>query len=264
MNYTANELVNIYYVNRDRFLDRQIIDAKYKEDNVLKILIENVSSVNLQNLPVEEGVVQIIKNNSINVALDIKDSVGKSNEKVCILSMGSYKNPGGAVEQGHNSQEENLYRCSDMSFIMTKHYYPLLPTHVIYTFNVDFMYNGNYSMLSKIRTFDVITAAAVKMGNETSLMQPFIKECARYMNSLIEGILIVPALYGVKHLVLGAFGCGAYGNDPAMVSGMFCEHLKKYSKLYKTVTFALVNDLNSVGDNVKVFTDALKSSNLVK
>lgn len=42
------------------------------------------------------------------------------------------------------------------------------------------------------------------------------------------GLLCLAACIGYTRLVLGAWGCGAFGNDPQMVAEMFGEALKTF------------------------------------
>ena len=48
------------------------------------------------------------------------------------------------------------------------------------------------------------------------------------MTRRIEGILSVAAHLGYRVLVLGAFGCGAFGNDPNIVSELFRSCIEQY------------------------------------
>ncbi len=43
----------------------------------------------------------------------------------------------------------------------------------------------------------------------------------------IKGILLCAAYYGYHTLVLGAWGCGAFGNDAALMSDLFYRALKE-------------------------------------
>ena len=65
-----------------------------------------------------------------------------------------------------------------------------------------------------------------------------------------------------KNIILGAWGCGVYGNDPEIISGYFHEVLVSecYSSLFNKVIFAIINDENSVGNNYEIFKNRLDNS----
>jgi uncharacterized protein (TIGR02452 family) len=58
----------------------------------------------------------------------------------------------------------------------------------------------------------------------------------------IRKILSVAQSHGHDSLVLGAWGCGAFGNDGKQVAGLFHETLNAdFSGAFKEVTFAIVD-----------------------
>ncbi len=71
----------------------------------------------------------------------------------------------------------------------------------------------------------------------------------------IRLMLSVPAKYGVKNIILGAWGCWVFKNDPNRMSEFFKNILVEegYSGLYDQVVFAIINDHNSVGSNYEIF-----------
>lgn len=58
----------------------------------------------------------------------------------------------------------------------------------------------------------------------------------------IEKMLAVAVKYGYKSLVLGAWGCGAFGHDARRVAGYFYEILVKrgYRKYFDQIIFAII------------------------
>jgi uncharacterized protein (TIGR02452 family) len=61
-------------------------------------------------------------------------------------------------------------------------------------------------------------------------------------------------------LVLGAWGCGVFGNDPAMVARRFGEFLKEggaYAHAFTDVTFAV---LDRGGATLAAFADVFPSA----
>lgn len=62
----------------------------------------------------------------------------------------------------------------------------------------------------------------------------------KLLSDRIDGILSVAAHLGYRVLVLGAFGCGAFGNDAAIVSDTFRDRLKDYGE-FSIVSFAVLD-----------------------
>lgn len=80
---------------------------------------------------------------------------------------------------------------------------------------------------------DVITCAAPELFR--MLRRPDNYE--EIIASRIKKILDVAAKEGVEVLILGAWGCGAFKNDPVIVSSVFYRLLSNYN--FETVEFAL-------------------------
>ncbi|MFI2364569.1 TIGR02452 family protein [Promicromonospora sp. NPDC019610] len=53
-------------------------------------------------------------------------------------------------------------------------------------------------------------------------------------------MLDVAAAHGSRRLVLGAWGCGVFGNDPADVASAFAEALAERPR-FEHVTFAILD-----------------------
>ena len=52
-------------------------------------------------------------------------------------------------------------------------------------------------------------------------------------------ILHTAAANGDEIIVLGAFGCGAFRNDPSVVAGAYRDALKDYAKYFEEIEFAV-------------------------
>lgn len=63
---------------------------------------------------------------------------------------------------------------------------------------------------------------------------------------------------GCKNLVLSAFGCGVFKNDPYEVAYMFKDIMDAGGAgLFDNVVFAIINDRNSVASNFEIFNEVL-------
>ena len=62
------------------------------------------------------------------------------------------------------------------------------------------------------------------------------------MTQRIERILAIAAGHGHEHLVLGAWGCGVFGNDPREIATLFQAALKgPFRGAFATVVFAILD-----------------------
>ena len=64
----------------------------------------------------------------------------------------------------------------------------------------------------------------------------------------IANIFKCAAHFGYDHLVLGAWGCGAFGNDPEVVAGLFYKAMiesiydgKRIFELFRKIDFAVLD-----------------------
>jgi hypothetical protein len=65
---------------------------------------------------------------------------------------------------------------------------------------------------------------------------------------------------GVRHVVLGAFGCGAFENPAKEVAKAYMEVLGNYRRWFDVVAFAIYTAPYDTQDNYKEFVDAFKAS----
>merc|ERR1719436_304517 len=81
----------------------------------------------------------------------------------------------------------------------------------------------------------------------------------------VKNILIAPKMLQpeVSILVLGAWGCGAFGGDPSQISGLFVKALAKgkLGQLYSEVHFAIPKGTGE-NSNFDVFRQTFKNSGL--
>ena len=66
-------------------------------------------------------------------------------------------------------------------------------------------------------------------------------------------------LHGHDSLVLGAWGCGAFGNPPEQMAQLFIDVLNEdeFHGRYKDIRFAIIEDHNSRGRNYQTFKNVI-------
>ena len=197
---------------------------------------------------------------------------------IAVLNMASWKNPGGGFRKGCGAQEENLCRRSNLIDCLNnqrkKHRiapiaYPLPRFGGAISKDVCFFRGSErdgYPFRSQPLYVDVITAAAYRLGKDDFREDGrMILEKEIDTRKKITAIMQMAAINKTEHLVLSAFGCGAFNNPPDQIAQMFKATIETYEfrSLFKTITFAIIDDHNSRGEgNVtpfkRAFNDYLK------
>jgi uncharacterized protein (TIGR02452 family) len=77
-----------------------------------------------------------------------------------------------------------------------------------------------------------------------------------YMEKAVNLIVNSAAKNDCDIIILGAWGCGAFKNEPEIVADIFKTVLKEKRYLFNKVIFAVINDRNSVGNNFEIFKKA--------
>lgn len=201
-----------------------------------------------------------------NISVINSDSVSALTEysklgKTCVLNMASYKRPGGGVRNGARAQEECLFRCSNLIQVVPNSFYPLEENEALYTKDSVFFKDKNYHYMDPV-VCDVVTIAAINL-NENAKYDPVqnVSDYRKLTKDKIRLMISLAAKNGVQNLILGAWGCGVFKNDPNVMSQYFAEVLigEGYSVDFKNIVFAIINDHNSVDNNYEIFYKNLNS-----
>ena len=168
-----------------------------------------------------------------------------------VLNFASARRPGGGFLNGSVAQEECLTVSSDLYFSLLKapQFYDInnrrgsaLYTHnLIYSHDILFIRDGNLDFVHKPVHANVLTSPAVNATayykNEGGNRQTVFE----VMTERIRNILELFSIKGDRTIILGAFGCGVFGNKPNDIAGLF-YHLLKNSRLesnFEQIIFAV-------------------------
>lgn len=186
--------------------------------------------------------------------------------RTCAHNFASATNPGGGVVNGSSAQEEALCRCSTLYFDlnvreMWEGFYsphreardPLHNDDIIYTpdvvvFKSDTAYPKTLPETAW-RTLDVLTCAAPNLRERPSNRMNAgegdvrVEISDRDLQALHERrlrrILAVAAANGAEAIVLGAFGCGAFRNDPNVVAAAAKAVVADFLHAFRVIEFAV-------------------------
>lgn len=172
--------------------------------------------------------------------------------RIAVLNFANPHEPGGGVKRGAMAQEECLCRCSDLYNALAqpyflKHYYQYQLQNCDYFFSDRLIYSPNITvfksdddipqMLDTPFHVDVITCAAPYIN--TSVYDS--DNLLHIYKSRIKNILEVSMSKEVDCLILGAFGCGAFHNNPNLMAKAFADLLvrEQYGRYFGKVIFAI-------------------------
>ena len=181
-------------------------------------------------------------------AIHILNREGKSG--IGVLNFASAKNPGGGFLNGAMAQEESLAASSTLYPTLTAHetYYRENRAHrsmmyldyAIYSPNVLFFRNGEFQ-LTDCQRASVLTLPAVNMG-QVVLKGENEEEAKCKMRQRMKLALGIFAEQQAKHLILGAYGCGVFRNDPKEVAVWWKEILEEgMGKYFDSVFYAVLD-----------------------
>jgi uncharacterized protein (TIGR02452 family) len=164
--------------------------------------------------------------------------------RVLVLNFANGLHPGGGFQQGNRGQESLLCRSSALFATLSGD--PMYAAHAarplpdstdwaILSPEVPVFRTDDGTPLDEPWPLGILTCAAPyapKLGQEaaTALMQ-----------LRISRVLAIAHAYGYTGLVLGAWGCGTYGNDPARIAAIFHQALKEQAGAFQAVVFAIAD-----------------------
>lgn len=171
---------------------------------------------------------------------------------IACLNFASAKNAGGGFLTGAQAQEESLARSSGLykCLLTQSQYYErnranrstLYLDLAIYSPAVPFIRNDSGDLLDEPYLASVITCPAPNAGavrqnepSNVSLIAPTLERRAHF-------VLTIAEREGVARLILGAWGCGVFRNDPRLVAATFQRLLQQggdFHGVFDEVVFAV-------------------------
>ncbi|MBA3885557.1 MAG: TIGR02452 family protein [Acidobacteria bacterium] len=171
---------------------------------------------------------------------------------VAALNFASATHPGGGFLNGARAQEEAIARSSALyAALEGRRMYDWHREHsdgmhsdwVIHSPEVPVFRTDEGELLDRPWTMSIVTCAAVN-GKTLERYAPAerLGEVPAVMTRRTARMLSVAAHHGVRRFILGAWGCGAFGLDPAMMAGIFRDALQgPFRGVFDEVTFAITD-----------------------
>ncbi|WP_326556166.1 TIGR02452 family protein [Micromonospora sp. NBC_01796] len=171
---------------------------------------------------------------------------------VACLVFASAKNPGGGFLGGAKAQEEDIARASAL--------YPCLRSapefyefhrnqqdlrysdRVIYSPGVPVFRDERGHLLDRPFRSAFLTSAAPNLGAIVRNQPADAADVPGVLGRRAERVLRIAAAHGHRRLVLGAWGCGVFRNDPGTVARAFAEALRVVDR-FDEVVFAIYDKM---------------------
>ena len=205
--------------------------------------------------------------------------------KIAVMNFANSIVPGGGVKNGSNAQEEALCRISTLYPLLYRHslekdFYshhkkknsPRASDSLIYTSGVIICKTDEDEPKRLPKEgwveVDVITIAAPDLRDEPNkhfdligggTIMTDVEQFGYHVKRAIH-MLTCAAAEGAEILVLGAFGCGAFRNNPEIVAKAYKVALQEFPKVFDKVEFAVYCP-PSGSTNYEVFKKVLGKKN---
>ncbi|MFF1545527.1 TIGR02452 family protein [Streptomyces sp. NPDC058291] len=173
---------------------------------------------------------------------------------VAVLNFASARNPGGGYLNGAQAQEEALCRASALHacLLAAREFYDHHRAHrdafytdrVIHSPAVPVFRDDRGRLLDEPYRAGFLTAAAPNAGVVLRTAPERASELPRALAVRAERVLEAAAAHGYRRLVLGAWGCGVFRNDPAQVAEAFRALLGpggRFGRTFEHVVFGVLD-----------------------
>ncbi|WP_330454871.1 MULTISPECIES: TIGR02452 family protein [unclassified Streptomyces] len=151
--------------------------------------------------------------------------------RIAVLNYASARNPGGGYLNGAQAQEEALCRASALyaTLLRVPDFYAhhraersvFYTDRVIHSPGVPVFRDDRGRLLDTPYTVGFLTSPAPNAGVIRARTPQEAHRVPAALAARAERVLEVAAVCGYRRLVLGAWGCGVFQNDPAVVAGAF-------------------------------------------
>ncbi|MGB1012031.1 MAG: TIGR02452 family protein [Thiolinea sp.] len=213
-------------------------------------------------LPVHETQIEVMNETTLEGAQRLYERGGF--KRIAVLNFASAKNAGGGFLGGSQAQEESLARSSALyaSLQECPEYYDyhrrqnkslLYSDHMIYSPSCPVFRLDDGELLAEPYAVDFITSPAPNRGALARNQPAALGQLESIFISRIRAVLKLAAAQGCGALVLGAWGCGVFGNQPQAVAAWFAAQLSgegEFANSFRHVSFSIPEDPRTATNNL--------------
>lgn len=247
-----------YFNHKEELRERanlwtQHVDDIYKEDTASSVRNSTIygptafgnNFCNAPKTPNEPLEIQLQDKDSVTAAIEQKTL--HPNAKICVLNFASYRNPGGKFIEGSSAQEESLCHASNLYSCLrefentyyTRHRQPGATNKGLYNNEAIYLPLVIFEQNHIKYPIDVLTCAAPNRKANLNYFKDYnIETNTEALKSRIKFIHAILEQQKVNVIILGAFGCGVFGQDPREVATLFKEEFT-HTKFINTIIYAV-------------------------
>jgi hypothetical protein len=211
------------------------------------------------------------------------------------LNMANAYTPGGGYIKGSGAQEENMFRRTNCHFTIDSTHlvpintdqewqkrqyapetiellkgkdgyvyfdweYPRIcirgPEENSISFGYDFLDDGKIFPFYELRSAALDRRKVGKPPTQLKMADWEIRKMKYRINAQLETLRV----HGVKHVILGAFGCGAFYNDPETIAELYKQAIEERKAYFEVIVFAII--LETPNTNFEKFKEVFETNPL--
>ena len=221
------------YFVEEREVKLPVSFAKIKE--VKLYTPEQIVQLSEQDMPGNEPIRITLRNqDTLEAAFALHQRRAEGEKPVLVLNFANPHRPGGGIRSKPGTQEEHLcVKTTVLCSLETEEAWPFYQTNldcgtqaqtdtILFSPNTMVIRNPDLSLREDPFPVAVMTVSAPIASR---MEQEELPNLENILNRRIHGMLRAAAAEGYTRLVLGAWGCGTFGNDPELVAKLFHQAL---------------------------------------
>ena len=199
----------------------------YTPEQVVQLLEQDMSGS-------EPSRIMLRNQDTLDAVFELHQRRKETEKPVLILNFANPHRPGGGIRSKPGTQEEHLcVKTTVLCSLETEKAWPFYQANldcgtqaqtdtVLFSPNTMVIRNPDLSLQEEPFPVAVMTVSAPIASR---MEESELPNLANILNRRIRGMLRAAAAEGYTRLVLGAWGCGNFGNDPELVARLFHENL---------------------------------------
>ena len=264
--------VKEYWIDKEKRAEKALKHTQEMYNKYLKEINYSVAHTIRYDEAFSKELPLVKTSNNLIVSIEANDVVSSIfkhsfDYKTAVLNFSSYKNPGGMFLKGSKAQEECICHESFLYNVLKRKQKEFYDENKKYLNKALYLNRALYSpgivfeRKDKIAKAGVITCVAPNKFAAQKYHFVSNKDNFDTLKSRIKYIFDIAEDNDIECLILGAYGCGVFGQNSQEVAEVFKEtiYLYKNSKHLKKIVFAIPKGKDN---NLKEFQNVLQNKNI--